>query len=120
MAIPFKCRHDESEIILLCVRWLLRYALSYRDLEEMMSERGLAVVHTTIYRWVQAYAPDIDKRCRPYLKQTNDSWRVDETYVRVRGKWMYVYRALDSAGKTLDLLQSAGRSPAPPLIQNRT
>jgi transposase, IS6 family len=107
MENPFKWRHYESEIILLCVRWYLRYALSYRDLEEMMTERGLSVVHTTIYRWVQAYAPEIDKRCRPHLKPTNDSWRVDETYVKVRGKWMYLYRALDSAGKTLDFLLNA-------------
>jgi transposase, IS6 family len=110
MENPFKWRHYESEIILLCVRWYVRYSLSYRDLEEMMSERGLSVVHTTIYRWVQAYAPEIDKRCRPYLKQTNDSWRVDETYVKVRGKWMYLYRALDSAGNTLDFLLNATRS----------
>jgi transposase, IS6 family len=77
---------------------------------EMMSERGLSVVHTTIYRWVQAYAPEIDRRCRPHFKPTNDSWRVDETYVKVRGKWMYLYRALDSAGNTLDFLLNATRS----------
>jgi transposase, IS6 family len=71
--------------VFCCGRWYLRYALSYRDLEEMMTERGLSVVHTTIYRWVQAYAPEIDTRCRPHLKPTNDSWRVDETYVKVRG-----------------------------------
>jgi transposase, IS6 family len=76
----------------------------------MMIERGLSVVHTTIYRWVQAYAPEIDRRCRPRLKQTNDSWRVDETYVKVRGQWMYLYRALDSAGNTLDFLLNATRS----------
>jgi transposase, IS6 family len=81
MENPFKWRCCESAIILLCVRWYLRYALSYRDLDEMMTERGLSVVHTTLYRWVRAYAPEIDKRCRPYLKQTNDPWRVDETYV---------------------------------------
>ena len=62
---PFKWRHFEAEIILLCVRWYLRYALSYRDLEEMMLERGLSVDHTTLYRWVQHYAPELDKRCRP-------------------------------------------------------
>jgi transposase-like protein len=107
---PFKWRHYESEIILLCVRWYLRYALSYRDLEEMMTERGLSVAHTTIYRWVQAYVPEIDKRCRPHLRQTNDSWRVDETYVKVRGKWMYLYRAVDSAGQTLDFLLNQTRS----------
>ncbi len=64
----------------------MRYALSYRDVEELMAERGLSVDHTTIFRWVQAYAPEIDKRSRPHLKPTNDSWRVDETYVK--GQWM--------------------------------
>ena len=77
----FKWRHYESEIILLCVRWYLRYALSYRDLEEMMRERGLSLDHKTIYRWVQAYAPELEKRIRPHLRPTNDSYRVDETYV---------------------------------------
>jgi transposase-like protein len=72
---PFKWRHYESEIILLCVRWYLRYALSYRDLEEMMEERGLSLDHTTIYRWVQAYAPELEKRIRPHLRPTNDSYR---------------------------------------------
>jgi transposase, IS6 family len=70
---PFKWRHFQADIILLCVRWYLRYSLSYRDLEEMMLERGLYVDHTTIYRWVQRYAPELDKRCRPYLKACNDS-----------------------------------------------
>ena len=79
---PFKWRHFEAEIILLCVRWYLRYSLSYRDLEEMMRERGLQVDHTTIYRWVQHYAPELEKRSRPHLKATNDSWRVDETYIK--------------------------------------
>ena len=84
---PFKWRHFEREIILLNVRWYLRYALSYRDLEEMMLERGLKVDHTTIYRWVQAYSPEIEKRCKLRLRQTNDSYRVDETYIKVKGKW---------------------------------
>ena len=78
---PFKWRHFEADIILLCVRWYLRYSLSYRDLEEIMAERGLSVDHTTIYRWVQHYASELEKRCRPHLKGTNDSWRVDETYI---------------------------------------
>ena len=79
---PFKWRHFEAEIILLCVRWYLRYSLSYRDLEEMMRERGLSIDHSTISRWVQCYAPEIDKRSRPHLKACNDSWKVDETYIK--------------------------------------
>jgi IS6 family transposase len=67
-------------IILCAVRWYLRYALSYRDVEELMRERGVWVDHTTVFRWVQCYAPELDKRCRPQLKATNDSYRVDETY----------------------------------------
>ncbi len=110
MANPFKWRHFQPEIILLCTRWYLRYSLSYRDLEEMMTERGLSVDHTTIYRWVQNYAPEIDKRSRPYLKQTNDSWRVDETYVKVKGQWMYLYRAVDSTGQTVDFYFSERRT----------
>jgi transposase, IS6 family len=81
---PFKWRHFEAEIILLCIRWYLRYALSYRDLDEMMQERGLQVDHTTLYRWVRRYAPELDKRCRPQLKAGNDSWKVDETYIKIR------------------------------------
>lgn len=105
----FKWRHFESEIILLCVRWYLRYALSYRDLEEMMLERGLSVDHTTIYRWVQRYAPELEKRCRTHLKTTTDSWRVDETYIKVKGAWTYLYRAVDSQGNTLEFLLSPTR-----------
>jgi transposase, IS6 family len=106
---PFKWRHYQAEIILLFVRWYLRYALSYRDLEEMMRERGLSVDHTTIFRWVQHYAPQIDKRSRPHLKACNDSWRVDETYVKIKKTWMYLYRAVDSEGNTLEFLLSPTR-----------
>ena len=106
---PFKWRHFQSGIILLTVRWYLRYGLSYRDLEELMLERGIKVDHTTIYRWVQAYSPKLDKRLRPSLKPTNDSWRVDETYVKVKGVWKYLYRAVDSEGNTLDFLLTAKR-----------
>ena len=90
----FKWRHFEGDIIVLCVRWYLRYALSYRDLEEIMVERGFHVDHTTIFRWVQRYAPELDKRCRPHLKTTNDSYRVDETYIKIKKQWYYLYRAV--------------------------
>jgi len=106
---PFKWRHFEAEIIVLCVRWYLRYSVSYRDLEEMMAERGLSVDHTTIYRWVQHYAPELEKRCRPHLKVTTDSWRVDETHIKVKGTGMYRYRAVDSDGATLEFQLSATR-----------
>lgn len=106
---PFKWRHFQGEIILLCVRWYLRYALSYRDLEEIMLERGLNVDHSTINRWVHKYAPQLDKRCRPRLKSTNDSYRVDETYIKVKGHWKYLYRAVDSDGRTIEFMLSAKR-----------
>ncbi len=106
---PFKWRHFQPDVILLCVRWYLRYPISYRDLEEMMRDRGLKVDHTTLNRWVIRYSPEIDERSRPHLKLTNDSWRVDETYVKVKGQWKYLYRAVDSQGNTLDFLLSAKR-----------
>jgi len=106
---PFKWRHFQAEIILLCVRWYLRYALSYRDLEEIMRERGLFIDHTTIFRWVQHYAPELEKRCRPHLKACTDSWKVDEISIKVKKVWMYLYRAVDSQGNTLEILLSATR-----------
>jgi transposase, IS6 family len=105
----FKYRHFEPEIILLCLCWYLRYSLSYRDLEEMMAERGLCVDHSTIYRWVQRYSPILEKKCRAKLRPTNDSWRVDETYVKVKGEWMYLYRAVDSDGNTVEFMLSSTR-----------
>jgi len=105
----FKGRHFEAEIIILCVRWYLRFALSLRDLEELMAERNLEVDHVTIWRWVQRYAPELSKRCRRELRRTNRSWRVDETYLRIAGKWTYLYRAVDSTGATIDFLLSVNR-----------
>ena len=120
----FKWRHFLPDVILLNIRWYCRYALSYRDLEQMMAERGIEVDHSTINRWVLKYAPELDKRiCRPLLR-TNDSWRVDETYIKaecrrgnlplpnllVKGQWKYLYRAVDSQGNTLDFLLSAKRN----------
>lgn len=106
----FKWKHYHPDIILLTVRWYLRYNLSFRDLVEMMEERGLSMAHTTIMRWVHQYAPELDERVRPHLKKTNDSWRVDETYVKVKGKWMYLYRAVDSEGSTIDFYLSKSRN----------
>ena len=83
--------------------------LRYRDWEETMAERGLNVDHTTIYHWIQQDAPELEKRCRPHLKETTDSWRVDETYVKIKGVWMSLYRAVDSHGQTLEFLLSSIR-----------
>ncbi len=105
----FKWRHYQPAIILCCVRWYLSYPLSYRQVEELIIERGLPVDHSTVFRWVQHYSPELDKRCRRYLRPTNDSWRVDETYIKIKGQWRYLYRAVDSAGNTLDFLLTAKR-----------
>src|SRR5215203_2489086 len=105
----FKGRHFEPEMIILCVRRYLRFCLSYRNVEELMAERNLHVDHVTIWRWVQRYAPELNRRCRPEVRRTNRSWRVDETYLRVAGKWTYLYRAVDSTGATIDFLLSAKR-----------
>ncbi|MBC6976032.1 IS6 family transposase [Bacillus sp. Xin] len=105
----FKWKHYQPDIILLTVRWYLWYNLSFRDLVEMMEERGLSIAHTTIMRWVHQYGPELDERVRRHLKTTNDSWRVDETYVKVKGQWMYLYRAVDSEGNTIDFYLSESR-----------
>ena len=105
----FKGRQFTAEVILWAVRWYLMFPISYRDLELMLADRGVTVDHTTIFRWIQAYAPEIEKRIRPHLRVSNGSWRVDETYVRVKGRWMYLYRAVDSRGQTIDFLLSAKR-----------
>src|ERR1700761_263194 len=112
VAALFKWRQFEPEVILLAVGWYLRFSLSYRDVEELLAERGIAVDHVTLWRWVQRYAPELEKRLRKRLKATNDSWRVDETYVRVKGQWRYLYRAVDSTGATIDFLLSAKRDAA--------
>jgi transposase, IS6 family len=104
-----KWRHFAGEIIVCGVRWYLRYALSYRDVEELLRERGVAVDHTTVFRRVQRYASELDKRCRRHLTATNDSYRVDETYMKVKKQWYYLYRAVDSTGQTIGFLLSAKR-----------
>jgi IS6 family transposase len=110
--VPFKWRQTAPELILCAVRWYLRYSLSLRDVEELFAERGLAADHTTIWRWVQRYGPELEQRLRRHIKPTNKSWRVDETYIRVKGAWCYLYRAIDSTGATIDFLLSALRDAA--------
>jgi transposase-like protein len=111
-ANPFKGRQYSGEVILLAVRWYLRYPLAYEHVAEMLAERGLEVDASCIWRWVQAYAPEINKRCRPHLRRTNKSYRIDETYIKVKGKDRYLYRAVDSTGQTIDFLLTAKRDTA--------
>jgi transposase-like protein len=88
------------------------FPISYRDLELMLQDRGVDIAHTTIFRWIQAFVLELERRLRPYLRMSNGSWRVDETYVRVKGRWTYLYRAVDSRGQTIDFLLSAKRDAA--------
>jgi transposase, IS6 family len=108
----FKSRQFTAEIILWAVRWYLQFPISYRDLERMFTDRGIQVDHSTLFRWIQAYAPELDKRVRPHLRMTNGSWRVDETCSRVRGKWVYLYCAVDATGQTIDFPLSPKRDAA--------
>jgi hypothetical protein len=103
----FKGRQFAAEVIFWAVRWYLMFPVSYRDLELMLLDRGVEVDHTTIFRYIQAYAAELEKLIRPHLRMSNGSWRVDETYVKVKGRWMYLYRAVD--GQTIDFLLSAKR-----------
>jgi transposase-like protein len=108
----FKWRHFQGESILWAVRWYCKYGISYRELEEMMKERGIDVDHSTIYRWVQHYAPEIEQRLRWQWRRSGlkRSWRIDETYLKVKGKWVYLYRAVNSEGNTLNSYLSHTRN----------
>jgi transposase-like protein len=106
----FKRRRFPVAIILLCVRWYCKYGISYRDLAEMMQERGIVVDPSTIFRWVQRYAPEIQKRVRQYQGERSGSWRVDETYVRVGGRWTYLFRAVDKHGRLIPFMLSDRRN----------
>ncbi len=108
--IDFKGHRFEKDIILLCVRWYLAYPLSYRNLKEMMLERGIKVDHSNIYRWVQKFTPQLEAAFRKGEKRTvGNSWRMDETYIKVKGQWKYLYRAVDKHGHTIDFLLTAHR-----------
>jgi transposase-like protein len=97
------------DVIVLAVRWYLRFGLSYRDVEELLAERGIEVDHVTIYRWVQRFTPLLAEAARPCRHAVGDRWQVDETYVKVAGQWRYVYRAIDQFGQVIDVFVSARR-----------
>ena len=108
--ISFKGKHFPKDIILLVVRWYVSYALSYRDIEEIMLERGTKVDHSTLNHWVIEYAPLLEEEFRKnYKRQTGCSWRMDETYIKTKGEWNYLYRAVDKAGNTIDFMLSKKR-----------
>jgi putative transposase len=108
----FKGRHFDRSVILLCVRWYLAYSLSLRDLEEMMAERGISVDHATIHRWTIHYAPLLLEQFKRRKRPVGRNWHVDETYIKVRGRWMYLYRAIDSNGDTVEFWFSERRNLA--------
>jgi putative transposase len=107
--IEFKGSHFERDVILWAVRWYVAYPISYRQLEEMMEEHGVEVDHATLNRWVLKYVPLLDQAFRARKRPVGPSWRMDETYVRVKGAWKYLYRAVDKAGATVDFLLTAKR-----------
>src|SRR5215471_432323 len=109
---PFKGRQFPGEVIILCVRWYLRYPLAYEHVAELLAECGVKVDPSCIWRWVQVYAPELNRRCRPHLKPTNKSYRTDETYIKVKGEDKYLYRAVDSTGQTIEFLLTAKRDAA--------
>jgi putative transposase len=108
--INFKGHRIEKAIILTGIRWYLAYPLSYRNLKEMMAERGVHIDHTSIYRWVQKFTPQLEATFRQSkMRPVGKSWRMDETYIKIKGQWRYLYRAVDKAGQTVDFLLTAHR-----------
>jgi putative transposase len=107
--ISFKGRHFPKDIILMAVRWYVAYPLSYRNIEEIMAERNIKLDHSAVQKWVVHYSPQLESTFRKRKKMTGGSWRMDETYVKVSGKWVYLYRAVDKAGKTVDFMLSEKR-----------
>jgi transposase, IS6 family len=100
------------EVIAMAVRWYLRYGLSYRDIEELLAERGISVDHVTVYRWVQTFTAEFIDAARPARHAAGDRWFVDETYVKVAGRWSYLYRAVDQHGQVVDVFLSLRRNAA--------
>jgi putative transposase len=107
--VECKGSHFEKAIILWGVRWYLAYPISYRNLEEMMKERGVSVDHSTLNRWVKKYAPEIEKQFCACTRAVGRNWRVEETYVKIKGHWAYLYRAVDTEGQTVDFLLTSAR-----------
>ena len=107
-----------AEVIVVAVRWYLRFGLSYRDVEELLAERGVHVDHVTIYRWVLRFMPLLAEAARPCRHRVGDRWQVDETYVKVAGQWRYVHRAIDQSGQVVDVFVStpSGRAGSPPVL----
>jgi len=112
LMISFSGRHYPPFIILQCVRWYVSYALSYRNIEEMMGERGFKIDHATLNRWVLHFAPLLEQRSRKYKRPVYGSWRMDETYIKIKGQWGYLYRAVDKFGKTVDFMMTKKRDKA--------
>jgi transposase-like protein len=108
----FKGCHFNHLLIIQAVRWYVTYKLSYRDVCELMAERGVTVAHTTVLRWVQRFIPIFEKMWKKYARSVGSSWRVDETYIRVKGQWRYLYRAVDKQGQTVDLPLNKNRDQA--------
>ncbi|ENA1744285.1 IS6 family transposase [Yersinia ruckeri] len=108
----FRRLHYPTDVIAQCVRWYLAYALSLRNLEEMMAERGIFVDHSTLHRWVIRLVPLLDKVFRRHKRTVGRRWRMDETYIKIKGQWKYLHRAVDTAGHTIDFLLTAKRDAA--------
>ena len=104
--IKFKGRHFQKDLILMAVRWKLAYPLSYRNIEELMAERGATLDHSTVQKWVVYYSPKLESEFRIRKKPIGKSWRMDETYIKVSAKWCYLYQAVDKEGKTIDFILS--------------
>lgn len=112
----FKRLHYPADVIAQCVRWYLTYSLSLRELEDMMAERSIYIDHSTLHRWVIRLAPLLDKAFRRYKRRTGRRWRMDETYIKIRGQWKYLYCVVDTSGQTIDFLLTAKRDARSPVF----